>query len=50
MNDADCRLIAIDIGACGKNPDGSFNNSSFSKSLKNNKLKIPPGKQLPGSE
>ena len=51
MVDADYRFIAIDVSAYGKNSDGGiFNNSNLGKALKNNKLQIPPGKQLPGSE
>ena len=49
--DANYRFIAIDVGAYGKNSDGGiFSNSNLGKSLKYNKLQIPPGKQLPGSE
>jgi hypothetical protein len=49
--DANYRFIAIDVGAYGKNSDGDiFSNSNLGKSLKDNKLQIPPGKQLPGSE
>jgi hypothetical protein len=48
--DANYRFIAIHVGTYGKNSDGGiFSNSNLGKSLKD-KLQIPPGKQLPGSE
>jgi hypothetical protein len=49
--DASFRLVAIHVVAYGKNSDGDiFSNFNLDKSLKNNKLQIPPGKQLPASE
>jgi hypothetical protein len=50
LTDAHYRFIVTDVGAYGKHSDGGkFNNSNLGKSLKNYKLQIPPGKQIPGS-
>lgn len=48
--DANYKFIAVDVGAFGKNSDGSiFKNSRFGKKLRGNQLQFPPSKPLPGS-
>lgn len=49
--DANYKFIAVDVGAFGKNSDGSiFKNSNFGKRLRNNELQFPSSKSLPGSK
>lgn len=48
--DADCKLIAVDIGAVGRQSDGgNFRTSSLYNLLETGKLDVPPDTELPGS-
>ncbi|KAK5649592.1 hypothetical protein RI129_000621 [Pyrocoelia pectoralis] len=43
-------VCSVDVGACGRNSDGSiFKHSNFGKRLLENKFGFPPSKPLPGS-
>lgn len=51
MVDAEYNFIYVDVGCQGRISDGGvFRNSTLCESLENNKLHIPPCKELPGSE
>lgn len=48
--DANYRFVIIDVGACGKQNDGSvFEASDFFRLMHTNKLEIPPPSFLPGT-
>lgn len=48
--DADKKFIFVDVGAYGKNSDGSiFGNSELGKRLQNGTLQLPSSKPLPGT-
>lgn len=48
--DAQYKFIAVDIGAYGKSSDGGIlSTSNFGKALEKNKLNIPNGRVLPGT-
>ena len=48
--DANCEFVIVDIGACGRQSDGSvFANSHFSRMLKAQQISIPPSEPLGGS-
>lgn len=47
--DANYKFIAVDVGACGRNSDGSiFKHSNFGKRLLANEFGFPTNKALPG--
>lgn len=49
--DSNCRFIAIDVGARGKQSDGGvFKESDLYHCLKNNLFHLPPGENLPNSD
>ena len=48
--DANCKFIAIDVGAYGRQSDGGiFRDSSLGRSLENGRIYIPPPKVLPNT-
>lgn len=49
--DADYKLICVNVGAYGKNSDGSiFSDSNIGKALMSNTFNVPENKYLPGTE
>ena len=45
--DADYKFIAVDVGSCGKNSDGSvLDHSNLGEHLKNRTLRVPADKRL----
>lgn len=49
--DSNCRFIAIDVGAHGKQSDGGvFKESDFYHCLKSNLFQLPSGQNLPNSD
>lgn len=49
--DANCKLIAVDIGTEGRQCDaGNFRSSSLFHMLENARLNIPPKKEIPGTD
>ncbi|PNF36798.1 hypothetical protein B7P43_G09637, partial [Cryptotermes secundus] len=49
--DADCKLLAVDIGAVGRQSDGgNFRTTSLYKLLENSKLNIPAARELPQTQ
>ena len=49
--DAQCKFVHVDVGACGRQSDGSvFSNSSLNQSLLSNTINLPPPSNLPNTE
>lgn len=48
--DANCKFIAVDVGAYGKESDnGIFQKSTMGQKIATNRFNIPPPKHLPGT-
>lgn len=48
--DADCKFVAVDVGAYGREGDaGVFMRSKMGQQIENNTFRIPPPKVLPGT-